>query len=81
MNIYIDIKSGNNTASRNEFQRMLNDFQNAKIDIIVTKSISRFGRNTFDTQRSLNTLRNCSIDVFFENEGLHTKDGQDTFIK
>ena len=80
IDIYIDIKTGNNTTSRNEFQRMLNDCQNGKIDIIVTKSISRFGRNTVDTQRALNTLRNYSINVFFENEVLHTKYGQDTFI-
>lgn len=80
IDIYIDIKTGSNTSGRNEFQRMLNDCQNGKIDIIVTKSISRFGRNTVTTLKALNTLRNYNVDVFFENEGIHSKDSQNTFI-
>lgn len=46
--IYIDVKSGETTGQRTEFQRMLDDCQNGKLDIILTKSISRFGRNTED---------------------------------
>jgi site-specific DNA recombinase len=48
--------------------------------LIVTKSISRFGRNTATTISALNNLRICNIDVYFENEGIHSKDGQNTFI-
>ena len=78
--IYIDIKSGNNITNRSEFQRMINDSENGKIDIILTKSISRFGRNTATTLKALNTLQNCNVDIYFENEGIHTKDMENTFI-
>jgi DNA invertase Pin-like site-specific DNA recombinase len=59
---------------------MMNDCQNGKIDIIVTKSISRFGRNTAETLKSLNDLKSENVDVFFENEGMHSKDSENTFI-
>jgi len=59
---------------------MINDCENGKIDIIITKSISRFGRNTLAGLSALNTLRGCNVDVFFENENIHTKDEKNTFI-
>ena len=80
VDIYIDIKPGSNTSSRNEFQRMMDDCQAGKLDVVVTKSVSRFGRNTVETLHALNKMRSWNIDVYFENEELHTKDGQSTFI-
>jgi site-specific DNA recombinase len=80
IDIYIDIKSGSDATSRNEFQRMIDDCETGKIDMIVTKSISRFGRNTATTLSTLNNLHGRNIDVYFENEEIHTKDGQNTFI-
>jgi len=80
VDIYIDIKPGSNTSARNEFERMINDCQNGKIDIIVTKSVSRFGRNTAATLNALNTIRSCRVDVYFENEEIHTSSGQNTFV-
>ncbi|MHB1154405.1 MAG: recombinase family protein [Eubacteriales bacterium] len=77
--IYIDIKSGADTASRTEFQRMMDDSHNGKINIIVTKSISRFGRNTEVTLKAINELRIYGVDVFFENEEIHTKDRKNDF--
>lgn len=59
---------------------MIHDSENGKIDIILTKSISRFGRNSATTLKALNTLRSCNVDVYFENEKIHTKDGQNTFL-
>ncbi|MBU3145798.1 recombinase family protein [Clostridium sp. CF012] len=47
---------------------MILDCNSGKIDIILTKSISRFGRNTLDTLKALNELENLGIDVYFENE-------------
>ncbi|AHM57723.1 hypothetical protein EAL2_808p02180 (plasmid) [Peptoclostridium acidaminophilum DSM 3953] len=43
VDIYADVQSGKNTSGRPEFQRMLEDCRNHKIDMIITKSISRFG--------------------------------------
>lgn len=80
IDIYIDIKSGSNISGRSDFQRMLDDCQNGKIDMIITKSISRFGRNTAATLKSINTLKNNNVDIYFENEELHTKDTQSTFV-
>ena len=80
VDIYIDVKTGSNTTGRNEFQRMMNDCQSGKIDVIVTKSISRFGRNTASTVQALNTLRGCKVDVYFENEELHSIDDKNTFL-
>jgi len=80
VDIFVDVKTGSNTSGRNEFQRMINDCENNKIDIIVIKSISRFGRNTAATVSTLNTLKGYNVDVYFENEEIHSKDSQNTFI-
>lgn len=78
--IYADIRSGKNTSGREEFNRMLEDCRNHKIDMIITKSISRFGRNTEDTLKVLNMLRSLLIDVFFETENLHSQEIKNTFL-
>ena len=63
--IYTDIASGLNISSRKGFQKMINDCKRGKIDIIITKSISRFSRNTYDFLVVLRTLKNFGIDMFF----------------
>lgn len=77
---YFDVKSGKNSSDRRDFQRLLTDCENEKIDLIITKSISRFGRNTADTLSVLNRLRILRIDVFFENENLHLFDTAQQFL-
>ena len=77
---YFDIKSGKNSDCRKDFQRLLHDCEDEKIDLIITKSISRFGRNTADTVAILNRLRVLRIDVFFENENLHLLDTANQFL-
>ena len=69
--IYADIKSGKNSSGRPEFQRMLEDCRNKKIDLIITKSVSRFGRSTVDTLDTINILRTLNVDLFFEIENIH----------
>lgn len=64
--------SGTQIKNRVEFQRMINDALNGKIDIIITKSISRFARNTIDTLNTVRLLREHNVDVFFEKENIHT---------
>jgi DNA invertase Pin-like site-specific DNA recombinase len=72
--IYLDVRSGTDAASRSEFQRMLRDCRANKLDIVFTKSISRFGRNTVETLSAINELRNCNVEVIFDQEELRTND-------
>jgi len=51
-----------------------------KVYQIITKSISRFGRNTKDTLEAINNLRELGVDVFFENEEFHTEDSNSILV-
>ena len=64
--------SGTQVKHRAEFQRMINDALSGKIDIIITKSISRFARNVVDTLNIVRKLREHNVDVYFEKENIHT---------
>ena len=66
--------SGTQVKNRTEFQRMIDDALNGKIDIILAKSISRFARNTLDTLKYCRELRDNKVDVYFEKENIHTID-------
>ena len=80
VDIYADIHSGKNSSGRPEFQRMLNDCINNKIDLIITKSISRFGRNTADTLAVIHKLRLLNVDLFFEVENIRISESSKTFL-
>ena len=56
------------------FNRMVDDAMHGKIDLILTKSISRFSRNTVDALTITRKLRSSGIDVFFEKEGISSMD-------
>lgn len=71
---YIDIKSGSHVNNRQEFQRMINDCRLKHIDIILTKSISRFGRNPADSISALNELTALGVEVRFLQENVTNKD-------
>lgn len=66
--------SGTQVKNRTEFQRMIDDAMNGKIDIILAKSISRFARNTVDTLKYVRDLRDRKVDIYFEKENIHTLD-------
>ncbi|MGF7142366.1 DNA invertase Pin-like site-specific DNA recombinase [Anaerotaenia torta] len=66
--------SGMNTKKRDEFQRMISDCNDGKIDMIITKSISRFARNTVDCLNYTRALKNMNIGVYFEKENINTLD-------
>ncbi len=72
VDIYIDTKSGETAEHRSEFQRMMDDCQNGKLDVILTKSISRFGRNTEDAIKALRLLKATGVSVIFDAEKLDT---------
>lgn len=73
VDIYAEQMSGLRLEDRTEFQRMLEECEKRKIDLILTKSISRFGRNTLDTLKILYKLFNMII-VEFEKEHLNNFD-------
>ncbi|MBQ5676278.1 MAG: recombinase family protein [Lachnospiraceae bacterium] len=66
--------SGTNTKKREEFNRMIEDCMAGKIDMIITKSISRFARNTLDCLQYIRKLKDKNISVFFEKENINTMD-------
>lgn len=64
--------SGTQTDKRAEFQRMINDAVDGKIDLIITKSISRFARNTLDTLKYVRLLKDYNVAILFEKENINT---------
>lgn len=70
-----DFISGTNTAGRDEFRRMLADCEDGRIDIILTKSISRFARNTVDLLETVRHLKSKGIEVRFEKENISSMSG------
>ena len=57
---------------RKEFLKMLRDCDRGKIDLIITKSVSRFGRNTLDGLDTVRKLKRKGIGVYFEKENVNT---------
>ena len=68
--------SGTNTKKREEFNRMIEDCMSGKIDMIITKSISRSARNTVDCLNYIRQLKEKNISVFFEKEGINSLDAK-----
>lgn len=66
--------SGTNTKKRDGFNRMIADCEAGKIDLVITKSISRFARNTQDCLTYSRKLKNMGIGIFFEKENINTLD-------
>ena len=64
--------SGLNTKHRDGFNQLIKDAKKGKIDILLVKSISRWGRNIVDSLTTIRLLRNCGIDIYFEKENMHT---------
>lgn len=72
--IYAERASGTQLKKRPEFMQMIKACKQGKIDLILTKSISRFGRNTLDMLRTLYELFNLGVKVYFEKENLNNFD-------
>ena len=70
-----DGKSATSTAKRSDFQAMIDACMAGKIDMVITKSISRFARNTVDSLTNIRKLKEKNIAVFFEKEGINTMEG------
>ncbi len=65
-----------NTKHRDGFKEMIEDAMNGKIDLIITKSVSRFARNTVDTLTTVRKLKEKGIEVYFEKENIYTLDAK-----
>ena len=72
VNIYSDNGISGTTINRPEFQRMLNDCRAGKVDLVVTKSVTRFARNTVILLETIRELKRLGIDCFFEKENMHS---------
>lgn len=70
--IYADEALTGTKEDRPEFQQMLADCRSGKIDMIITKSLTRFARNTLTFLKAVRELKMLDIDVFFEKENIHT---------
>lgn len=79
--IFVDVyadeaKSGTSTKHRKDFNRMIQDALDGKIDLILTKSASRFARNTVDSLTTIRLLKEKGVEIFFEREGIYSLDAK-----
>ena len=65
-----------NTKRRDGFNRMITDALDGKIDLIITKSVSRFARNTVDSLSTIRKLKEHNVECYFEKENIWTFDGK-----
>ena len=68
--------SATNTKKREGFKRMIKDALEGKVDLILTKSVSRFARNTVDTLITVRKLKEKGVEVYFEKENIYTMDSK-----
>jgi len=68
--------SGTNMRLREGFNRMITDALDGKIDLILTKSVSRFARNTVDSLTTVRKLKEKGVEVYFEKENIYTLDSK-----
>lgn len=70
--VYADEARTGTKETRDNFQRMLEDCRAGRIDMLLVKSVSRFARNTVTLLETVRELRSLGIDVFFEEQNIHT---------
>lgn len=79
VDFYVDEGISGTKMNRPEFNRMMADARNGKIDIILTKTVSRFGRNTAGVQKILRELKGLDVTVIFDNENISTDNPDSMF--
>ena len=75
-----DGRSATNTFRRDDFNQLMNQCMKGKVDMVITKSISRFARNTVDCISWVRKLREKNVAVYFEKENLNTLDDSTEMI-
>ncbi|MCK9439592.1 recombinase family protein, partial [Patescibacteria group bacterium] len=78
--VYADKAITGTKDLRDEFQALLKDARAGKIDMIITKSISRFARNTVTLLEVVRELKDLNVDVYFEEQNIHTNSGEGEMI-
>ncbi len=78
--VYADEALTGTKDSREEFQQLLKDCRDGKVDMILTKSISRFARNTVTLLETVRELKALNVDVFFEEQNIHSNSGEGEMI-
>lgn len=73
--VYSDEGLTGTKDDRTEFQRLLTDCRSGMIDMVITKAISRFARNTVTLLETVRELKSIGVDVFFEKENIHSMSG------
>lgn len=73
--VYADEAMTGTKECRENYQKLLSDCRDGKIDMIITKSISRFARNTVTLLETVRELKQLGIDVFFEEQNIHSLSG------
>jgi len=74
--IFSEKATGLNIKERPVFREMISECQKRKIDLILTKSINRFGRNTLEVLQILQSLRSLGVEVYFEREDMRLNEQQ-----
>jgi len=72
--------SGTGMKKRPEFLKMIQDAKDGKIDLILTKSLSRFARNTVDTLTLVQEFRRIGVEIYFEKENIYSSDSKVDFM-
>ena len=73
--VYADEATTGTKGVRSEFQRLLADCRAGLVDIVITKSVSRFARNTVTLLETVRELKSLGVDVYFERENIHSISG------
>jgi DNA invertase Pin-like site-specific DNA recombinase len=73
--VYVDEALTGTKEQRQGFQNLLNECRNKKIDLVITKSLARFARNTLTLLQSVRELKDLGVDIYFEEENIHSMSG------
>ena len=78
--IFMDIGSASTGSVRREFERMIRECEKGHIDIVLTKSISRFGRDTLETLEAVRRIKNAGKRIIFERDNIDTESITDEML-
>ncbi len=78
--VYSDEGMTGTKINRNGFTKMIQDAKAGKIDIIITKSLSRFARNTVDCLKTIREMKAINVDIYFEEQNIHTLSSNGEFL-
>ena len=78
--VFIDMASSKIGTTRSEFNRMISDCEKGNLDIILTKSVSRFGRDTKEFLEAIRKIRSCVTRIIFEKDKIDTETVKDELL-